>query len=155
MIRALGGGVLVILAVVAAGFVAQRIFGSDSEGHPMTEAREAVESLSFPASVGKASDHVLVGSLTGRNQIVHIVIADFPGEPKVVAGGRGWSPAPGPAGPLWLWDDARSGRGPQTKVAREARADLVSELEGALCRKATGEPCTPDPRAGGPRILGS
>lgn len=133
MIRGFGIGALVILAVIAAGFVGQRLFGSH-EDHPMSEAQEAIGTLAFPAAAGEISEGVLVGSLRGRNQIVHIVVSDSPTTPEVVAGARGWATAPAHAGPFWIWDDSQSDRWPQTKVAREARADLIAELEQALRR---------------------
>jgi len=133
MIRALGIGALIILAVIAAGFIAQRLFGSHDD-HPMSEAQEAIETLAFAAAAGEISEGVLVGSLRGRSQIVHIVVSDSRRTPEVVAGARGWATAPGHAGPFWIWDDSESDRWPQTKVAREARADDLTELEQALRR---------------------
>ena len=142
MIRALVGSVGLILLVIAAGFIAQRLFGSDSEDS-IVEAQEAIETVAFPASARETYDGVLVGSLRGRNQIVHFAIADSPTTPAVVVGAQGWTKAPGPSGPLWLWDDAEADRRHQTRIGRAARTDLLIELEAALCRKTIGEACAP------------
>ncbi len=142
MTRALGGGLLIILAVIAAGFIAQRLFGSDSD-HPISEAKEAVAALAFPASVRETYDGDLVGSLRGRGQVVHFAIADAPTMPAAVAGAQGWTKAPGPGGPLWMWDDAGADRRQQTRITRAARTDLAIELEAALCRTTIGEACAP------------
>ena len=132
MIRALGGGVVVLFAVIAVGFIAQRLFGSHSSDHSVSEAVEAIESLSLPATAEEISPGVVVGSLRGRSQIVHIVVADSSKAPEVIAGAQGWTEAAAHADPFWLWDDSESPRWPQTEIAREARADDLAELERAL-----------------------
>jgi len=138
--RALGYGALVLLLVIAAGFLAQRLFGSASE-HPLSEAREAIEGMPYPVSVTEGPSDALVGSVRGRNQIVHFVVAKTPGGIDWAETPAGRAAKPRAAGPFWLWDDAERGRSRQTGVEREERAELAGELEEAICRKATGNAC--------------
>jgi hypothetical protein len=85
MSRGLAGGILVILAVVAAGFIAQRLFGSGPDS--MAEAREAVESLPYRVSTHAASEDVLVGTAHGHfDAVVHFAIVAGEDEPHPPAG---------------------------------------------------------------------
>ena len=139
--RPLAGGVLVLLAVIAGGFVAQRLFGSHSD-HPLSEAREAIEGLPYRIYWGEdQTGDALVGAVRGRNQNLRFIVAKSPGEgrPKEVV--PGWNVEPGGGGPFWVWDDAERGWSHRTPVEREARAKLAAELEEVICRKATGDPC--------------
>jgi hypothetical protein len=127
--RWLGGSALVLLAVIAAGFVAQRLFGSDAE-HPMSEAREAIKALPYGVTLREGPGGILVGTLSGRNSVVHFAVADSPDASGIPAAlRRGES---GAGGAFWVWDDAERGSSRQTKVEREERAEVGADLEEAL-----------------------
>jgi hypothetical protein len=84
-LRILARGALVILAVVVAAFIAQRLFGSGPDS--MAEAREAVESLPYRVSTHVVSGDVLVGTALGHfGAVVHFAITASEDEPRPPAG---------------------------------------------------------------------
>ncbi|HXF32738.1 MAG TPA: hypothetical protein VN522_14585 [Solirubrobacterales bacterium] len=119
MTRALTSGVLVLLAVFAAGFIAQRLFGSDSD--PWTsEAREAIEALPYGVSMSEGSNGILTGTIQG-----HLgVVVDF------TVNESGASESPG-------------GSRTDSRAQRQERADIGTAIEEALCRKSIGKGCPP------------
>ncbi|HJZ37937.1 MAG TPA: hypothetical protein VJ204_16825 [Solirubrobacterales bacterium] len=144
MSRGLAVGMLVILAVVAAGFIAQRLFGSGSDS--MAEAREAVESLPYRVSTHAAPEDVLVGTALGNfGAVVHFAIAAGEAEPhppagvpprlirldKNVMGGGGFS----------VWEDGEAPHRGESRPMWRERIAIVSAIEEALCREGTGEAC--------------
>lgn len=144
MIRGLGVGLLVLLVVIAAGFVAQRLFGSDSD-HRMSEAQEAIAALPYRISMEEVSDGVLVGTAFGHlGVVVRFVVDD--GEK-----GHAGDMPPHLVGPNWSSSEAgaygvsKSGYGPRTdsKVQREEHANIGVVIDEALCRKSTGHACPP------------
>lgn len=140
--RVLGVGVLTILVVIAAGFVAERLFGPGSD--PMGEATEAIEGLPYRVTLREASEGVLVGTARGHHDaVVHFAASEGEGErpedipprlihlDKNVMGGGGFrvwedSEAPHPGEPAAEWDE---------------RGRIALAIEEALCRKETGEAC--------------
>lgn len=80
--RSLGVGVLVLLAVIAAGFVAERIFGPGAD--PMSEATEAIEDVPYRVAIREASEGVLVGTARGHHgAAVHFAVSEqAPSEPS-------------------------------------------------------------------------
>jgi hypothetical protein len=141
MIRAIGGAVGVILLVVLAGFLAQRILGSDSTS--TAEAREAIEAMPFRASVHETAAGVLLGSERGGHGVViHFAVSKEGPEPndipprlihvdRNVTGGGGF----------WVWDDSEIWFRRGTVAQWHEAATISVEIEEALCRKATGEAC--------------
>jgi hypothetical protein len=114
--RALAGAVGVILVVIAAGFIAQRLFGSDSE-HWTSEAEEAIEALPYGVSMSEVSSGVLAGTIQGHlGVVVHFTVnesgASESGEPQT-----------------------------ESKAQRQERADIGAAIEEALCRKSIGNVC--------------
>ena len=131
--KVLGGGALVILAVVAARFVAERIFGPGAD--PMAEAREAVEGLSYRVSMREASEGVLVGSAAGdHGAVVHFAISeaapdgpeDIP--PRLiqldenVTGAGGFS----------VWEDSEARHRGESMVEWRERMGIAASIEAAL-----------------------
>jgi hypothetical protein len=117
MIRAGGAGALVILGVIAAGFVAQRLFGSDAD-HWKSEAEEAIEALPYGVSISEASDGVLAGTIQGHLGVVVHFTVDESGASE----GPGGSPT-------------------DSKAQRQERADIDAAIDKALCRRSIGEGC--------------
>ncbi len=119
MIKGLAGGAVIILAVVAAGFVAQRLFGSDSDGWK-GEAEEAIESLPYGVSIEEGSEGALAGTIQGHlGVVVHFTVNE-----------SGASESPG-------------GPRADSKAQRQERADIGVAIEEALCRKSIGTGCPP------------
>ncbi|HEX3362166.1 MAG TPA: hypothetical protein VHS74_14320 [Solirubrobacterales bacterium] len=144
MIKGLAGGALVILAVVAAGFIGQRLFGSGPDS--MAEAREAFESLPYGVSTHSVSDDVLVGTARGHlGDVVHFAVAAGEGWPrppagvpprlirldKNVMGGGGFT----------AWEDGEAPHRGESRPMWEERSEIATAIEEALCRMATGEAC--------------
>jgi len=141
-VRYLGVGVLTILAVIAAGFVAERIFGPNSD--PMGEATEAIEGLPYRVSMREASEGVLVGTARGHlDAVVHFAVAEGEGEPprdipprlinldkNVMA-----------AGGFTVWDDSEAPHPGEPAAERNERMNISVGIQEALCRKETGEAC--------------
>lgn len=138
--RPLLGGVLVILAVIAAGFVAQRIFGSDSD-HPLSEAREAIEAMPYGVRFDQGPAGVLIGTISGRNQVIHFAVAKSLNARGVPARLRRVDRNVGGGGPFWVWDDAEVRLRHGTRHEWEDAVKISVGIEEALCRKATGDPC--------------
>ncbi len=141
--RALAGGVLVVLAVIVAGFVAQRLFGSDSD-QAISEAEEAINALPYRISMDEVSEGVLIGTAYGhRGTAVRFVVTD--GKP-----GRDEDIPPHLVGPRWSSSEAGKygvstspyGRG-ASHAERVEKADVSVAIEEALCRKSIGEACGP------------
>ncbi|HTR75329.1 MAG TPA: hypothetical protein VMH33_08755 [Solirubrobacterales bacterium] len=134
-------GALVLLAVVAAGFVAERIFGPTSVS--MGEARQAIEGMPYRVSVGEPSEGVLVGTArTHGDSVVHFAVArsfDARGVPprlrrvdQNVTGGDGFL----------VWGDGEVRVDGETGRIERERDEVELAVEEALCRKATGKPCS-------------
>jgi hypothetical protein len=135
-------GALVLLVVVAAGFIAERIFGPGPD--PMSEAREAVEALPYRTSMREVSEGVLVGTARGRHgAVLHFAISEGEthepqGIPprlvhvdKNVMGGGGFT----------VWEDSEASHSGEARGEWRERGFIAVEIEEALCRKATGEAC--------------
>ncbi|HKZ12220.1 MAG TPA: hypothetical protein VJL81_00100 [Solirubrobacterales bacterium] len=133
---------LVILAVIAAGFVAERIFGPGAD--PMGEATEAIEGLPYRVSVREASEGVLVGTARGHHgAVVHFAIsegeADRPQDipprllhlDKNVMGGGGFT----------VWEDSEAPHDGESAAEWDERGRVALDIEEALCRQETGEAC--------------
>ena len=119
MSRALGIGVLVIVAVIAAGFVAQRLFGSNSDRWT-SEAEAAVEALPYGVSMSEVSDGVLAGTIQG-----HLgVVVDFTVDESGASERPGGSPT-------------------DSEAQRQERSEIAVALDEALCRKSIGAGCPP------------
>jgi hypothetical protein len=139
MTRRLAGGVLVILTVFAAGFIAQRLFGSGPD--PMTEAREAVESLPYRVSTHAASEDVLVGTARGHlGDVVHFAVADSR-EAEGIPLRLQDEAETGGGGGFFVWEDRGRHRPGESEAAARERAEISVDIEEALCRKETGEAC--------------
>jgi hypothetical protein len=140
--RRLARAALVVLIVVVAGFVAERIFGPGAD--PMGEATEAIKGLPYSVEVREASEGVLVGSARGHHgAVVHFAISEGEGEPagdipprlihvdKNVMGGGGFT----------VWEDAEAWHHGESAVKWRERLEIAVEIEEALCRKETGDAC--------------
>jgi hypothetical protein len=141
-LRFLGVGVLTILAVIAAGFVAERIFGPGSD--PMGEATEAIEGLPYRVTMREASEGVLVGTARGHHDaVVHFAVSEGEGEPpadipprlihldKNVTGGGGFT----------VWEDSEAPHPGESVAEWHERTGIGIAIEETLCRKETGEAC--------------
>ena len=117
--RWLGGSVLILVAVIAAGFIAQRLFGSDSDGWK-SEAEAAIESLPYGVSMEEGSEGVLVGTVQGHLGVVV----------RFTVNESGASEDP-------------SGHPTDSKAQREERRDIGAAIDRALCGKSIGEGCSP------------
>jgi hypothetical protein len=117
MIRGLGIGVGVILAVIAAGFIAQRLFGSHSD-HWKSEAEGAIEALPYGVAIDEGSGGLLVGTIQGHlGVVVHFTV-----EQSGAAIGR-------------------SGSQGESETQREERHNIVVAIKEALCQKSIGQAC--------------
>jgi hypothetical protein len=144
MIRGAAATVGVVLVVIAAGFVAQRLFGSSDSDQFMKEAQEAINALPYRSTMDEVSEGVLVGTAYGHDGIaVRFVVTDE--KP-----GRGEDIPPRLIGPNW--SSAESGKyGVSTSpygtgashAERVEKVDVSSAIEEALCRKSIGEACPP------------
>lgn len=140
MIRVLGGGVLVILVVIAAGFIAQRIFGSGTD--PMHEAQEAIDALPYGISMRETSEGVLVGTIQGHLGVaVHFAVADSLDARGIPSRLRRIDPEPIGGGGFWIWEDSAGGPRGQTENEVRERTTIAVSIEEALCRKTTGDAC--------------
>jgi hypothetical protein len=142
-VRPFGVGVLVVLAVVAAGFVGERIFGPGAD--PMSEATEAIESVPYRVAIREASEGVLVGAARGHHgAAVHFAVSqEAPSEPwgipprlihldKNVMGGGGFT----------VWEDSEAPHPGESVAEWDERMRIGTAIEEALCRKMTGEACS-------------
>jgi hypothetical protein len=140
--RGLAGAALVVLAIIVAAFVAERIFGPGAD--PMSEATEAIEGLPYSVKAREASEGVLVGSARGHHgAVVHFAISEGEGEPamdipphlthvdKNVMGGGGFT----------VWEDGEAWHHGESAVKWRERQEIAVEIEEALCRKETGDAC--------------
>jgi hypothetical protein len=140
-LKALGIGVLTILAVIAAGFVAQRIFGTHRT-MSTAEAGEAIEGLPHPVQLTETPAHVLVGEVDGNGGVVvHFAVADSLGASGIPPRLRRIDPEPTGGGSFWVWDDSARQPGAATKARRDEEARIATEIDEAICRKETGDPC--------------
>jgi hypothetical protein len=133
--RPLFGGVLIILAVVAAGFVAERLFGPDSD--PMSDAREAIVELPHDVRLREASEGVLVGMVRGRGgAVVHFAASESaPDEPSDIPPHLiHFDRSPSRAGSFTVWEDSEVRRPGETSVELREREEIAVELEEALDR---------------------
>lgn len=131
--RALGGGLLVVLVVVAAGFVAERIFGPGAD--PMAEAREAAESVAYSVSMREASQGVLVGAARGgHGAIVHFAISEAEGDrpedipPRLIQVDKNV----GESGGFSVWDDSEARRHGEPMAEWRERTEIAASIEAAL-----------------------
>ncbi|HXF32319.1 MAG TPA: hypothetical protein VN522_12435 [Solirubrobacterales bacterium] len=140
--RALAGGVGIVLLVIVAGFVAQRIFGGS--GDSTSEARDAVEATPDRITMREPYEHVLAGTARGEDgAVVHFAFAaEEPSEPD------GIPPRlihldknPMEDGEFWVWADSEPRLPGESLAEYIERADITTEIEEALCREATGEAC--------------
>jgi hypothetical protein len=139
--RALGIGVLTILAVIAAGFVAERILGAH-EGLSPAEAADAIEAMPYQVKVGETPTHVLVGSVQGHQGfVVHFAAADSLDAAGVPPRLRRLAPEPSGGANFWVWDDSVLEAEEGTKAQWSEAARISVGIEDALCRKETGDPC--------------
>jgi hypothetical protein len=140
-LRALGIGVLTILAVIAAGFVAERILGPHG-ALSTAEAAEAIEEMPYHVEVEETPRHVLVGKVRGHDGlVVRFAAADSLDATGIPPRLRRLTSEPQGGGNFWVWDDsARHVRG-ETNIQREEASRISVGIEEALCRKETGDPC--------------
>jgi hypothetical protein len=133
--RVLFGGFLAILAVIAAGFVAQRLFGSHSD--PMSDAREAIVGLPHDVTLQEGSEGVLVGMVQGRHGVaVHFAVSegapdapiDIP--PHLIQVDKSATRV----GEFTVWEDSEVRRAGETSVELREREEIAVELEEALGR---------------------
>jgi len=117
MIKGLAGGALMILAVIAGGFVARRLFGSDPDGCK-GEAEEAIESLPYGVSIEEGSEGVLAGTIQGHLGVVVRFTVTKSGASESPGGTQG-----------------------DSKAQRQERADIGVAIEEALCRRSIGTGC--------------
>lgn len=132
--RAFAAGVGVILVVIAAGFVAQRLFGSDSD-HPISEAQESIEALPYRVSVREPSEGVLVGTADGRfGAVVHFAVSesapDEPSDipPRLIHVDENASRA----GDFTVWEDSEARRPGESSPEWRERIEIAVAIEDAL-----------------------
>jgi hypothetical protein len=117
MIRGLGIGVGVILAVIAAGFIARRLFGGDSKDWT-AEAEEAIVALPYGVSMEESSGNAVGGTIQAHlGVVVHFTVTES---------GATESPAGSPT---------------DSAAQRQEREEVAVAIEEALCRKSIGESC--------------
>lgn len=139
--RFLGVGVLTILAVIAAGFVAERIFGANGP-LSIAEATEAIEGLPYPVKVEETPDHVLVGEVRSRGGfVIHFAAADSLSGHGIPPRLRRLDPEPSGGANFWVWDDSVREANEGTRAQWNEAAKISVDIDEALCRKETGEAC--------------
>jgi len=120
--RVLAGAVGIVLAVIALGFLAQRIFGGDSIS--LAEAREAIEEMPYKVAVAERPDDALIGSARApHGVIVHFAVSDSIDGRGIPARLRRLTHEPSGGGGFWVWDDSEfwfRGTGP-VRLARSCR----------------------------------
>jgi hypothetical protein len=133
--RGVLGGVGIILAVIAAGFVAQRLFGSDAD--PTSDAREAIVGLPHDVRLREASEDVLVGMVRGSHgAVVHFAVSESaPDEPSDIPPHLiHVDKSVARAGDFTVWEDSDIRRPGETSVELREREEIAVELEEALER---------------------
>ena len=140
--RGLAAYLALILAVIVAGFVAQRLFGSHDDSISRGEAREAIEAMPYPVSVHESPEQVLIGVVHGHHGIdVRFAASESLHHPGVPARLRRVDRNVGGAGNFWVWDDAEARLRHGTDKEWIEASKISVGLEEALCRKATDEAC--------------